>query len=1128
MAPRALRAVARRPSTDATAPPPTSATLDCVDAPGDDSWATGTPWAAVRDAGLLDPEWYVRATPELPPGVDPLWHYAHRGERSGRTPNPWFDPAWYLATYPDVRDVGASPLVHYLGHGAAEGRDPGPDFDTAWYLRTNPDVRAAGVNPLAHFVTTGVLEGRAPLARTSDAARGSAVLVSGEPATPGHRYRVERLADALERLGWFTTVVDVPEAASKRLAAVDDADLVVLWRTAWGPEVEQVVHRARRHQVPVVFDVDDLMVDPTIATVAVVDGIRSQDLTEAEAADWFAKMGRTAAEADACTCTTEPIATALRLLGRPTHVVPNGIDDATLVRSRLARRTRDLAGGDGLVRLGYAGGSRTHQRDLAVAADAVADVLRAHPHVRLVLYRDALLLDELSALDGLHDQVEWRDLVPHQDLPDELARLDVNLAPLEVDNVFCEAKSDLKHFEAALVGVPTVASPTGPFRDAIRHGVDGFLCADTEAWRTALGELVDDAELRARVGEAARRRVLWQRGTLDRVQRVDAVVEQLLGGRGAARAFALARHRDAGPAPADPPTAPRSVEVISDRLRPSLVTVVVPVHDYADVLGEALDSVRDQTLVDLDLVVVDDASTDSSAEVAAAWLAEHGSRFGRAVLIRHDANAGVACARNAGFLAADTPYVLPLDADNALEPTCCERLLAALGPTDAAGAYPRIAHMGQTTELLAGGVTRGYLPYDPQRLVGSNWIDAMAMVRVDAWAMAGGYQRGLLGWEDYDLWCRFAELGLRLLHVPEDLARYRVHEGSMLHTLTHVGDRPAQVRAAITERHPWLRLTPDPEPGAPDPVAAIVATPSVAPRLPRPEPTDDPSATPDDGRLSDRACQVLPLLRCPETGEPLEEDPDGGVRSRPSGHRWPVVAGRPVLDPERRAPTVHPSDHVGNPLPERARQLVATASGPVLHLSGGGTAAGHGAVELDLDVYRPTDVVGDAHHLPFEDATFALVVAMNAFEHYRRPDRVAAEIRRVLRPGGLVFVHTAFLQPVHEAPHHYFNATRWGVEAWFEAFESVDLGVSDNLHPGFTLAWLAAEAIDATGASGPGGLDGTDGDAVPRATLADLAELWHQADRRADDPTWVALAALRGATRDRLAAGFEYLGRRPG
>lgn len=75
----------------------------------------------------------------------------------------WFDAAWYLKTYPDVREAGFEPAAHYHEFGWKEARNPGPRFDTSWYLRANPDVAAAGVDPLWHYLEHGSREGRSPV-----------------------------------------------------------------------------------------------------------------------------------------------------------------------------------------------------------------------------------------------------------------------------------------------------------------------------------------------------------------------------------------------------------------------------------------------------------------------------------------------------------------------------------------------------------------------------------------------------------------------------------------------------------------------------------------------------------------------------------------------------------------------------------------------------------------------------------------------------------------------------------------------------------------------------------------------------------------------------------------------------
>lgn len=74
--------------------------------------------------------------------------------------SPLFDPAWYLARYPDVAAQGLDPAAHYLDHGAMEGRSPSAAFHAGAYLKQYPDVANAGLNPLIHFIEYGQREGR--------------------------------------------------------------------------------------------------------------------------------------------------------------------------------------------------------------------------------------------------------------------------------------------------------------------------------------------------------------------------------------------------------------------------------------------------------------------------------------------------------------------------------------------------------------------------------------------------------------------------------------------------------------------------------------------------------------------------------------------------------------------------------------------------------------------------------------------------------------------------------------------------------------------------------------------------------------------------------------------------------
>lgn len=719
---------------------------------------------------------------------------------------PLFDRHWYLRMYEDVAAEGTDPAMHYLLHGAAEGRDPGPGFSTMGYLSRHADVARSGRNPLLHFMRDGLALGYAPVPRAHGASGPHhAVLICGEPDTAGVALRVTNLALAMNANGATTAVMTIPEAV-RQLQRVAEASVLVLWRTAWDEHVADIVKQARQAGACVLFDADDLVIEPSLARVEVIDGIRTQNLGEDEVRSYFERTLKAFEAADWASCSTDVLAAHMRVRGKPTFVLPNGFSDDGHWRSRRALRRRRALSNDSCVRLGYAAGTRTHQRDFALAASAVADVLHQRAQCRLVLFRrpdGEPLLDiaEFRCFDDLQAQIEWRGFVSQDLLAEELARFDINIAPVETGNPFCESKSELKFVDAALAGVCTVASPTAPFASAIQQGRSGFLAEGSEQWRSTLLRLVDDPALRRRVADAAYRQVLWLNGPRHRAERAGAMLDQMLAPAStAARTKAWLLKRPVAPLALAMPLPESRVVFASDRLGEAEVTVIVPLHNYAQFVGEALDSVAGQSLRELDLVIVDDASTDESLSVAVGWVRRHAERFNRVLLLQHAKNAGLGPARNSAVERAETPFVLPLDADDRLLPTACERLLRVLANGQADFAYPLIQRFGEDGSIM------GKHAYSAQSLVGGNCIAAIALIRKECWAAVGGYAGIEQGWEDFDFWCKFVEMGLWGEQVPELLAEYRIHAASMTRRHTAQAHVQQSLLTVMHQRHPWLSL----------------------------------------------------------------------------------------------------------------------------------------------------------------------------------------------------------------------------------------------------------------------------------------------------------------------------------
>lgn len=245
----------------------------------------------------------------------------------------------------------------------------------------------------------------------------------------------------------------------------------------------------------------------------------------------------------------------------------------------------------------------------------------------------------------------------------------------------------------------------------------------------------------------------------------------------------------------------RSIELPS-----SQVTVCISLYSYQDYIAETLDSVAEQTLSDLDLIVVEDRSTDNSLAIAHEWMIRHAKRFNRIHLVQHEQNHGLSAARNTAIRLSQTPTLFILDADNLLYPRCVERCLAALeADAKASVAYPIIEKFGEESGLI------GNVVWERDRFKQRNCIDAMSLIRKQALLATDGYSIlnavGKLGWEDYQLWCKFIDKGFYGVPVSEILARYRTHRTSMINSVSNQRENIARLHQEMTKHHPWLELS---------------------------------------------------------------------------------------------------------------------------------------------------------------------------------------------------------------------------------------------------------------------------------------------------------------------------------
>jgi SAM-dependent methyltransferase len=144
-----------------------------------------------------------------------------------------------------------------------------------------------------------------------------------------------------------------------------------------------------------------------------------------------------------------------------------------------------------------------------------------------------------------------------------------------------------------------------------------------------------------------------------------------------------------------------------------------------------------------------------------------------------------------------------------------------------------------------------------------------------------------------------------------------------------------------------------------------------------------------------------------------------------------------------------------NPYPGRFLELLAETDGPVLDCGSGGRKHPD-VISLEYMHQGDADLLADGHHLPFPDNTFTLTLSQAVLEHVIEPQRYVDEIVRTLRPGGLLWIEAAFMQPIHQQPWHFFNITPFGLQHLCRSLEVLDTALLGTYAD--VVRWMAAEA----------------------------------------------------------------------
>ncbi len=230
---------------------------------------------------------------------------------------------------------------------------------------------------------------------------------------------------------------------------------------------------------------------------------------------------------------------------------------------------------------------------------------------------------------------------------------------------------------------------------------------------------------------------------------------------------------------------------------PASVSVVIPTYNSSQYLPEALESVLAQTVLPLEIIVVDDGSTDDTADRLHPYL--------KLITYRFQTNSGVSAARNAGLQFAKGDYVAFLDADDVWHPRKLESQMRILT------SHPDLGLLGTgkfdwpeaALPIVEAGLEDTITYVTWRQLVVKNYFTTSSVVaRRDLLEQAGEFDCKMQGPEDRDLWLRLAELApVANLNIP--LVGYRAVPGSVSRQCIRVHESMLRLLRKLDERNAW-------------------------------------------------------------------------------------------------------------------------------------------------------------------------------------------------------------------------------------------------------------------------------------------------------------------------------------
>jgi ubiquinone/menaquinone biosynthesis C-methylase UbiE len=329
----------------------------------------------------------------------------------------------------------------------------------------------------------------------------SILIINGAEKTVSEVHRVFHFQDKLKLLKIPYLTISNNITNKLPIDCLTNFDLLYIHRSNTEGKILDLINQYHKLKKKAIYDIDDLIFDKdqinNITFIKKGDKFFRQNfINQANQHLKIMKM------ADLVTTPTDFLSNYInKKFQIPSAVLRNHLDQNSLNKGitifNKKNNSKDI---NNNITIGYFPGTKTHQKDFKTIEKIIFQLLSKHPNLRLKI------VGELSLKNipkEIKKQIFKQKKVPYKKMMEIYKNVDINLAPLEMNNDFCESKSELKYFFAGACGIPTIASATDAFKYAITNGVNSYLCYESKDWKNCLTKLIKNKKKRHKISKNA-------------------------------------------------------------------------------------------------------------------------------------------------------------------------------------------------------------------------------------------------------------------------------------------------------------------------------------------------------------------------------------------------------------------------------------------------------------------------------------------------------------------------------------------------------------------------------------------------------------------------------------------------